>query len=77
MNIAIQRIIECEKNNAEELYLNELELENLPDLPNFIKHLECINNKLKKLQDFPLRGLLKQCSQARLILLDIYIHMLI
>src|ERR1700748_937065 len=51
MDIAILRITECEKYKSENLDLNDLKLENLPYLPNFIKHLKCNNNKLQKLPD--------------------------
>ena len=51
MNIAISRIRvkECEKYKSRELDLNDLKLEILPDLPDFIKILKCNNNKLKYL----------------------------
>src|ERR1700730_9140452 len=49
MNIAILRVKECEKYKSRELDLNDLKLEILPDLPDFIKILKCNNNKLKYL----------------------------
>ena len=49
MNIAIVRVIECEKYKSRKLDLCDLKLEILPDLPDFIKILECNNNKLKYL----------------------------
>ena len=47
MDIAILRIKECEKNQSKKLDLSGLELEILPDLPNFVKILSCYRNKLK------------------------------
>ena len=49
MNITILGVRECEKYKSRELDLNDLKLEILPDLPDFIKILKCNNNKLKYL----------------------------
>jgi Leucine-rich repeat (LRR) protein len=73
MDIAIQRINQWVSNNNanEDLFLNNLNLRELPELPNNLQELDCSNNQLTSLPVLPNTLKYLNCSDNSLTILPI------
>ncbi len=66
MEEAQERIKQCILNNSTELYLNELELTELPDnLPSNLTILDCSFNKVEKIDNLPSNLTNLDCSNNK------------